>query len=189
MKKIAVLLAEGFEEGEALTVADILRRAHFQADLISIAGVEVTGAHDITVTADATLSERASDDYDMVVLPGGLPGATNLRDDERVIAFVQEMDARERFVAAICAAPLALARAGVLEGRDFTAYPGNEAKITTTGRFRNDLVVRDGNLITSRGPASAYAFGYALVDALDGDSTTIKNRMSYFNAFDEEGIR
>lgn len=186
MTKVAVLLAEGFEEGEALTIADILRRANIQADLVSTGGAEVTGAHAITVQADVLMPASLLD-YDMVALPGGLPGAANLRDDVRVIDAVKEMDAAGKFVAAICAAPIALAKAGVLEGRRFTAYPGYDKSIETTGTYVDQLVVRDGNLLTSRGPATAYAFGYALVDALGGDSLAVKNRMAYFNAFDEKG--
>lgn len=186
MKKAAVLLAEGFEEGEALTIADILRRAHIQADLVSIAGDQVTGAHNITVVADLPLPQSLLA-YDMVVLPGGLPGASNLQADDRVIKAVREMDAEGKFVAAVCAAPIVLGRAGLLDNRSFTAYPGYEEKIDTTGRYGEDLVVRDGNIITSRGPATAYAFAYALVDALGGDSLAVKNRMVYFNAFDAEG--
>lgn len=184
MKKAAVLLAEGFEEGEALTIADILRRAHFQADLVSTAGDQVTGAHDITVLADRPLPESLLE-YDMVVLPGGLPGATNLQADDRVIAAVQEMHARGKFVAAICAGPIVLGRASVLDGHNYTAYPGYDEEINTTGTYREDVVVSDGNLITSRGPATAYVFAFALVDALGGDSLAVKNRMAYFNAFHE----
>lgn len=185
MSKVAVLLAEGFEEGEALTIADILRRAGFQADLVSIAGETVRGGHAIEVVAD-TLLQASLLDYDMVVLPGGLPGATNLRDDDRVITAVREMYDHGRWVTSICAAAMVLGRAGVLDGHQWTAYPGYDARIDTTGSFSERLVVRDGTVITSRGPASAYAFSYALVEALGGDSEAVKSRMVYRNAFDEQ---
>ncbi len=184
MPRIAVLLADGFEEGEALTVADILRRAGMEADLVGIAGENVTGGHDIQVVADTLLPDSLLA-YDMVVLPGGLPGATNLRDDDRVITAVREMYDEGRWVTSICAAAMVLGKAGVLDGHEWTSYPGYEAKIETTGTFSERLVVRDRTLITSRGPASAYAFGYALIDALGGDSETVKSRMIYRNAFDE----
>lgn len=184
MPKVALLLADGFEEGEALTVADILRRAGIEADLVSIGGENVRGGHDIVVVAD-TLLPPSLLGYDMVVLPGGLPGAANLRDDGRVISAVREMYDHGRWVTSICAAAMVLGSAGVLDGHEWTSYPGYDTKIETTGAFSERLVVRDGTVITSRGPASAYAFGYALVDALGGDSATVKSRMVYANAFDE----
>ena len=186
MTTVAVLLAEGFEEGESLTIADILRRAGIQADLVSTGDQQVTGGHGITVIADVVMPDSLLG-YDMVVCPGGLPGATNLRDDPRVIAAVREMHEHDRWVTAMCAAPIVLGAAGVLDGHEWTAYPGYETRIDTTGTFSEALVVRDGRVITSQGPASAYAFAFALVDALGGDSLTVKNRMVYFNAFDEEG--
>lgn len=185
MSKVAVMLAEGFEEGETLTIVDILRRANKECHMISTGGDLVRGSHDITVKADAIISEDVKE-YDMIVLPGGLPGSTNLRDDERVIKLLKDMNQAGKFVCAMCAAPIALGKAGVLEGKNFTAYIGYDQKIETTGSFKEDSVVVDGNLVTSRGPATAYAFAYKLVDVLGGDSLAVKNRMVYFNAFDAE---
>ncbi len=184
MTRVAVLLAEGFEEGEALTVADILRRAGIDAPLVGVTGERVAGGHGIEVVADTVLPDSLLD-YDMVVLPGGLPGAANLRDDDRVVTAVREMYDQGCWVTSICAAAMVLGKAGVLDGHEWTSYPGYEAKIETTGAFSERLVVRDGNVITSRGPASAYAFGFALVDALGGDSAAVKSRMVYLNAFRE----
>ena len=185
MSKVAVMLAEGFEEGEALTIVDIIRRANIECHTISTVGEKVCGCHDIVVKADSIISDDVKE-YDMVVLPGGLPGATNLRDDDRVIKLLKEMNKAGKFVCAMCAAPIVLGKAGVLEGKNFTAYVGYDEKIETTGSFKEDSVVVDGNLITSRGPATAYAFAYKLVDVLGGDSLTVKNRMVYFNAFNAE---
>ena len=185
MSKVAVMLAEGFEEGEALTIVDILRRANIECHTISIAGEKVCGCHDIVVKVDSIISDDVKE-YDMVVLPGGLPGATNLRDDDRVIKLLKEMNQAGKFVCAMCAAPIVLGKAGVLEGKNFTAYVGYDEKIETTGSFKEDSVVVDGNLVTSRGPATAYAFAYKLVDVLGGDSLAVKNRMVYFNAFNAE---
>lgn len=185
MSKVAVILAEGFEESETLTIVDILRRAQIDCHMFSTAGELIRGSHDIVVKADAIISDDVKS-YDMIVLPGGMPGAANLRDDDRVIRLLQEMNEAGKFVGAMCAAPLALGRAGVLENKNFTAYVGYEDKIETSGSFKEDVVVIDGNLITSRGPATSYAFAYALVDALGGDSMAVKNRMVYFNAFDAE---
>ena len=185
MSKVAVVLAEGFEEGEALTIVDILRRAHIECHMISTGGEMVRGSHDIVLKADTIIHDDVKE-YDMIVLPGGLPGATNLRDDDRVIKLLQEMNHAGKFICAMCAAPIVLEKAGLLEDKNFTAYKGYDQKIETTGTFKEDIVVVDGNLVTSRGPATAYAFAYKLVDELGGDSLAVKNRMVYFNAFDAE---
>ncbi|MNJ64195.1 Chaperone protein YajL [compost metagenome] len=153
--------------------------------MISIEGERVRGSHGIVVKADALMSDEVKN-YDMIVLPGGLPGATNLRDDARVIQLLQEMNRAGKFIGAICAGPIVLGKAGVLDGRNFTAYVGYDQKIETTGTFKEDIVVVDDHLITSRGPATTYAFAYKLVDSLGGDSLAVKNRMVYFNAFNAE---
>lgn len=162
--RAAVIFMNGFEEVEGLTVADMLRRLGIECD---IAGKEeyVTGSHNITVKSDRLLEEIRSGDYDAVILPGGLPGAANLRDDERVINLLQEMNNAKKIVAAICAAPIALERAGILENRDFTAYPGVGEKISG-GHFKEDLTVKDGNIITSRGPATSMEFAFSIAEAL-----------------------
>ena len=185
MKQAAVLLAPGFEEGEALTLADILRRAGFTCDLVGFSPM-VEGAHGIQVQSDKLLSQvdREHPAYDMVILPGGIPGATNLRDSKEVMDLLHTANQEGKLIAAMCAAPIALEQAGLLEGKRFTAYVGYDQKIKA-GTFCEDIVVRDGNILTSRGPATAYAFGYALVDALGGDSQAVKDRMVYTNAFKE----
>ena len=182
MSKVAVLFAEGFEEGEALTIVDIIRRANIECHIVGVKDELIRGAHDIVVKADCILDESTSE-CDMVVLPGGLPGATNLRDDEKVIKLIQKMNEQNKFISAMCAAPIALEKAGVLENKNYTAYPGYNEKIKTSGTYLEDEVVVDGNLVTSRGPATAYAFAYKLVDVLGGDSLAVKNRMVYFNSF------
>ena len=185
MKKAAVILAPGFEEGESLTIVDIIRRANLQCDIVGFSPV-VEGAHQIEVQCDRVITELDPDnpEYDMVVLPGGMPGAANLRDSDLVMDILRGMDKEHHSIAAMCAAPIALERAGLLEGRNFTAYLGYDEKIKA-GNYLTDIVVKDGNVITSRGPATAYAFAYALVDELGGDSLAVKNRMVYFNAFEE----
>lgn len=180
MKKVAIFLAEGFEEGESLFVIDILRRAGFQCDSVSIADEMVKGSHDIIVKADIIISDDIKE-YDMIVLPGGLPGATNLRDDERVIELVKYFDQQpEKFVAAICAAPMVLERAGISKGRTLTSYPGDKYRnLFAESNYVDEIIVIDDHLITSRGPASTLPFAYALVDALGGDSETLKKGMLY----------
>lgn len=164
MKKVAVLLADGFEEIEALTVVDVLRRANIHCDMVSIKDKEVLGAHNIKVTSDILIDEI--EDIDMVVLPGGMPGAANLRDDKRVIALIQDCIKNDKKVAAICAAPIVLAKAGIISGKDVTSYPGFEEELVGAN-FKEDLVVVSNNIITSRGPATALEFAYTLLKELD----------------------
>ena len=180
MSKIAVFLAEGFEEGEALFVIDVLRRAGFQCDSVSIDEEMVKGSHDIVVKADKIISDEIKE-YDMIVFPGGLPGATNLRADERVIELVKYFDkAPEKFIAAICAGPIILAKAGIIKGRTITSYPGEQyTKLFKEANYVEDIVVIDDHLITSRGPATTLPFAYALIDVLGGDSSKLKQGMLY----------
>ena len=123
MKKVAVMLADGFEEIEALTVVDIIRRANITCDMFSVSSMEVKGAHDIVVKVDKLISEEVKE-YDVIVLPGGMPGATNLRDNEEVIGLVKWFNDNKKIVAAICAAPIVLGKAGIIEGKKVTSYPG-----------------------------------------------------------------
>lgn len=182
MKKAAVIFADGCEEGEALTIVDIFRRAELQCDMVGLTSDVVTGAHDIVMKADKVLGKDLTE-YDMVILPGGYGGSAAMRDNEEFIGYLQEMDKSGKKIAAMCAAPIALERAGLLEGRKFTCYPSTGETIKSGTRL-DDKVVVDGNLITSQGPATAYAFAYKCVEELGGDALTVKKRMVYFNAFD-----
>lgn len=179
MKKVAVLLANGFEEIEALTVVDVVRRAGIECDMISISEEFVIGAHNITVKADKLYSENIKD-YDMIVFPGGLPGADNLAKDERVIQIVKYFNNEEnKYIAAICASPaMVLSAAQIEKDRYVTSYPGNDFEnMLEEANFVEELVVLDKNLITSRGPATALLFAYKIVDVLGGDSEKIKQGM------------
>ena len=168
-KNIVILLADGFEEIEALAPADVLRRLGFQVVLAAIGGSPAAvGAHGIKVTADARLADLPQDAFDAVILPGGMPGSRNLRDSEAVLALVRSMDASGKVVAAICAAPIALARAGVLNGKKYTMYPGFEAEMPAAPT--GNLVERDGNLITGKGPGAAFAFASAIAGAFGVDA-------------------
>ncbi len=180
MKKAAVLVAPGFEEGETLTIVDIIRRANLQCDMFGFDDV-VMGGHEIQVRCDKRLSEEVID-YDMVILPGGYDGAANLRDSKLVMKILQEMNEKNKYICAMCAAPIALEKANLLVDKNYTAYIGYDKKIKQ-GHYLEDKVVIDGNIVTSRGPATAYAFAYKLVDLLGGNSLAVKKRMVYFNAF------
>ena len=187
MAKVAVIIAPGFEEGEGLALVDVFRRAEIACDMVGLESAEVAGGHEIVVRTDVVF-DGSLDDYDMVVLPGGYGGADAMRADDRFQDALRAMDEAGKWVCAICAAPIALDRAGILSGRRFTCYPETAPKIEDkTATWVDEVVVRDGNLITSQGPATAYAFAYALVDALGVDSEPIKQRMVYYNAFDVEG--
>ncbi len=169
MKKILIMLADGFEEVEALTVVDYLRRVDIVCDICSIMDrTKVRGAHSIVVEADKKLDEIVDyDKYDGIVLPGGLPGATNLRDNVKVIELVQKLYEDDKLIAAICAGPIILERAGIIEGKDITSYPGFEEDLKA-GDYKEDLVVQDGNIITARGPAIAVYFALYIVEYLVG---------------------
>ena len=173
--KILLFLADGFEEVEALTVVDYLRRMDITVETVSITEDErVRGAHDITIIAD-TLISRIKDisSYEGVVIPGGLPGATNLRDSQDVVEIVKVMNENGKLTAAICAGPIVLAKAGIIKGKRITSYPGFEEGLSE-GIYLEENVVRDGNIITSRGPALAVDFAIEIVDYLLGKEKTIE---------------
>ena len=182
--KLIVFLANGFEEVEALTVVDYLRRMDIEVDMVSITQEkQVNGAHDIPVLADKTIDQIDQvDAYDGVVIPGGLPGATNLRDNPRVIEIVKEMDGNEKLAAAICAGPIVLQKAGVIGGKKVTSYPGFQDQLSH-GIYQEDGVVRDGNIITARGPALAVDFAIEIIDYLLGQEKAdqLKKNILYKN--------
>ncbi len=182
MSKVAVILAEGFEEIEALTVVDVLRRATISCDMVGFEE-QVTGSHAIQVKADRVFDGDLSD-YDMLVLPGGMPGSAHLRDNEALISEIQNFEKNDKKIAAICAAPIALHQAGVLKDKQFTCYDGVEKQMTD-GHYLKKMVVVDEHLITSRGPATALAFAYELVDQLGGDSENICTGMLYRDVFEK----
>lgn len=185
MKKAILILPNGCEEGEALTIVDVLRRAEIDCKMCALENREVTGAWGNVIKADRVLS-RADEAADMIILPGGYKGTENMCSDETLQAVLRQMDQDGKLIAAICAAPLALQKAGILHDHRYTSYPGIKDKLTD-GTWRDELVVSDGNLITSQGPALAWRFAFALLEALDVDPEPVKKRMVYDKAFDEEG--
>lgn len=166
-----VFLATGFEEVEALTPVDLLRRAGLEARTISVTGSRtVAGAHNIAVTADLTFEEADFSDADFLILPGGLPGATNLYDYAPLRRMLKAHNDKGGRIAAICASPgVVLAPLGLLKGKEATVYPSFDPQLIANGATYKDLrVVRDGNIITGNGPASAMVFGLAIVDEIAG---------------------
>ncbi len=162
--------ADGFEEVEALTIVDLLRRGSCEVTTVSIAESKVVmGTHGIPVTADIMFDEADFSDADMLVLPGGLPGATNLADHKGLTALLKKQNEEGKKIAAICASPaLVFGRHNLLDGRKATCYPGLDDKLTDSQPVE-DVVVTDGNLTTSRGPATAMAFGIELVRIMAGE--------------------
>lgn len=167
MPRACVLLANGFEEIEAVTLIDVLRRAEVEVVILGVDGLEVEGSHAIKLVADKTLTDGGAEAWDLVILPGGLPGAYTLRDNAEVQALIKRQQTAGRGLAAICAAPIALGKAGVLAGKRATCYPGFEAELTGA-ELNAERVVRDGKVFTSRGPGTAMEFGLALVAELMG---------------------
>ena len=167
--KILVPLAEGFEEIEAVSVIDILRRADVEVVTAGLKAGPVTGSHRIKVIPDTSLDEVDFRDFDGLVLPGGAPGFVNLGNDECILRMAREMDRAGKYVAAICAAPSVLIKAGVLQGRKATVSPSGKAQVAACAEFCEDRVVVDGNLITSRSPGTAMEFALRLVGVLMGE--------------------
>ncbi len=169
MARVLVPLAPGFEELEAVTIIDLLRRAGIEVVVAGLEDGPVRGSHDITITPDTTLEAALGEAFDMVALPGGLPGSDHLAADSRLRKLLQDMAASGRFTAAICAAPRALAAAGLLRGRRATSFPGALADEVLAGlTYEEAAVVSDGKVITSRGPGTAMDFALVLIGALAG---------------------
>ena len=167
---IYILLGTGFEEAEALVTADVLRRANLPVSLVGVGGEYVTGSHGITVRADVKVEDVALSNGDTVVLPGGMGGVASMENSEAAMALAREAAEKYR-IAAICAAPTLLARAGLLkQGARCVCYPGMEGELSAAGAVPQPdrSTVVDGNLITGRAAGSAFDFGLTLVEALAG---------------------
>jgi 4-methyl-5(b-hydroxyethyl)-thiazole monophosphate biosynthesis len=172
MSKALVFLAPGFEEIETSTVVDVLRRSGLE---VTVAGLElgaIEGAHGMKVVPDKSIDEIVAGDFDAVICPGGNPGYKNLRKDKRVLAVVKDTFESGRVVAAICAGPAVLSDAGILRNKNATIFPGMEDELIRGGGIPGtDLVVEDGNIITSQGPATALLFAIKLAERLTDKRT------------------
>lgn len=171
MNKVYVFLADGFEEIEALTVVDMLRRVKAETVMVSVSSRKnVTGSHGIVVEADGLFSEYDYEDGAMAVLPGGMPGTNHLMEHEGLKKVLYSYYDAKKYIAAICAAPSVLGAHGLLRGRHAVCYPGFEEKLTGA-EVMPDAVVIDGTIITSRGMGTAIPFGAALVSLLFDEET------------------
>ncbi len=166
-----LFLADGFEEVEALTPLDYLRRAKVDVRTVGVTAKEIRGAHDIIVRADISISDLTVDDsIEGVILPGGMPGVKNLDQSEKLKEIIRFCDERSALVAAICAAPSILGRMGLLEGKQAVCYPGFEDQLMGAV-VKEDKVVTDKNYITSRGAGCANEFSFALIEYLKDRET------------------
>lgn len=178
---IYVLLAEGFEEIEALTPVDILRRAGLSLQTVAITPNPVTGSHGIQVVADVT-PEQATEKIDLLVLPGGMPGAANLDKSPAVERLIEKTLSDGGHIGAICAAPFVLGKRGLLAGRRATCYPGFEGELTGATHCPGARVVTDGSITTAIGMGAADEFGLALLTALGHEKKAAELRQAAFLA-------
>lgn len=184
MKKVAILAAPGFEEIELMAPLDILRRLNFDVQLAGVQSDKVVSTHDVTVTTDTMLDNLHADKLDALILPGGA-GAWVLRDTPEVIHLVKKMHAAGKLVAAICAAPIVLAKAGLVKDKNVTAYPAQDVyrELNEAGAHivKDENVVLDGNMLTANGPGAAMLFGYCIGEYLGEDLQVaqLKEQMCY----------
>lgn len=175
MAKVLVPLAQGCEELEAVTIIDLLRRADIEVITASLDNDVVVASRGVKLEADELLDDVMEYDFDMIVLPGGLPGADNLDNDERIHYLLKRVKEKDNYMAAICAAPKVLANAGLLDGMKATSYPGFIDKMSLPQtQVLEAPVVTDGKVITSRGPGTAMDFALELIEILAGKEKRIE---------------
>lgn len=178
---VAILLGNGFEESEALVPADLLRRAGVKVALVGLDGLQVTGSHGITVTADTTLDQLEPDQLRMLMLPGGLGGVEAISGDMRAQALIQRCYDHGCWLAAICAAPTILANLGMLDRRNAVCYPGMEDLMGSAVVQKGSSVVVDGHIVTGEAAGSTFPFGLKLVEILKGPAAAaqVKDAVHY----------
>ena len=172
-KKVALFIENGSEELEFIAPLDVMRRANLEVNLISANNEDfITSSHNVKIIADKKINEVNNIlDYDAIVIPGGMPGSTLLRDNKKIIEFYQTMYNSGKLVAAICAAPIVLSAAGITDDKEVTSYPGFDKEINYKNYNSDKAVVIDKNVITAQGPAVAILFGYEIVNYLLQDNT------------------
>ncbi len=168
MKKIMIPLANGLEEIEAITNIDVLRRAGIEVITVSLAELEVKGGHGIIITADTKIDSIKAEGLSGIILPGGMPGARHLKNNERLIELIKEINTTQGLIAAICAAPIVLEEAGIIKNKKATSYPGFEKEMPSCNYQEQRVVVED-NIITGRGLGVALEFALEVVSYLLGE--------------------
>lgn len=167
MKKVYVHFATGFEEIEALTIIDVLRRAEIPTEMVSVTGnTKVTGAHGIEITVDSIFEDINYDNAEMIVLPGGMPGSKNLQDHKGLENILKQKSSEP--IAAICAAPMVLGELGILNNKDAVCYPGFESHLKGAN-IKQELAIKSSNVITGRGPGAALNFSLEIVKEIKGE--------------------
>lgn len=177
MKRVAVLMAEGYEEGETLTIVDLLRRGGIECHTFSFHEEYVKGMHGMYVKADKIFGEEIKE-YDVLVLPGGRPGGQTLRENPKVISMIRYFNEHHKYLGAMCSGTIALEVADVIKGKKVTGYTGYENKLLS-GNFVDEVAVFDQNIITSQGPATPYPFAFKILEVLGKDVTEMKERLMY----------
>jgi 4-methyl-5(b-hydroxyethyl)-thiazole monophosphate biosynthesis len=177
MPRVAVIIADGFEEVEAVAVIDVLRRAEIDTAIVGLHEGNVTSARKVRIIPDTMIDSVRAEDFDVIVLPGGQPGSDNLNADARVKELVRQFSKKGKITAAICAAPYVLANAGVLSGKHVTCYPTYKDRLGDSV-YEEKSVVIDGNVLTSRGAGTALDFGIAIIEKLVGRDKALKIRDS-----------
>lgn len=169
MIKVLVPLAQGCEELEAVTITDLLVRAGMQVTTVGLDNQPVKASRGMRLLPDTSIDQVLNETFDLIVLPGGMPGADHLRDDARVQMLLKKHAAGDKYVAAICAAPKALAQAGLLEGKTATGFPGVLSGLNLSNTVIKESALEiDGKIVTSRGPGTAMDFALALIELLAG---------------------
>lgn len=174
--KIALIIKDGFEELEALGIVDMARRLDIRCDIVGFDKEYVISSNNVQIKTDLDFKE-IDDNYDALILPGG-PGAINLRDDNQVIELIQRYNNKNKVIAAICAAPIVLEKAGVIKGKRITCYPGYEKEIISAV-YQEALVQVDGNVVTGKGPAATFNFAFAILETLGVDTSELKEGTQY----------
>lgn len=161
---LVMILAPGFEELEAIGTADVLARLGITVTFAGLDSIKTTGSHSFTIAAHHKLADLSVSDYDGIILPGGLPGSTNLLESDLVIRWIKDMHINGKITAAICAAPIVLAKAGVLTDNRFTMYPGFDSFLGNL-HYTDALAEREGNVVTGKGPGAVFAFAAKIAEA------------------------
>ena len=179
---VCIFLADGFEEMEAIIPRDILKRGRVDVFTVGVTGETVTSAYGLKIKTDMTIDDVSVSKLEGIILPGGMPGTTNLEQSEKLKNIITHCNDDKIMIGAICAAPSILGKMGILDGKLACCYPGFE-KYLKGAKISEDKVAKADNIITSKGPGTAIEFGFALLDYIKGDhfSDTVKNGMIYLN--------
>lgn len=162
--KVAIFLAEGYEEIEAVTIIDILRRGEVNLKIFGLNSNKIEGSHNIIIETDDIFSIDKLSNFDGIIFPGGLTGVTNLKNNQNIIELVKDFNLKNKWICAICAAPMILDHAGILKDKKVTIYPALKDELKTISKYSEDNVIVDKNIITSRGPATAIDFALKLLE-------------------------